>query len=409
MWVMPAHRVIFHVDMDAFFASIAQLDDPSLRGKPVLVGGTGPRSVVTAASYEARPFGCRSAMPMSQALRQCPQAIVVGVPGKRIREMSGKLFDTLADFSPTVEPLSVDEAFIDMTGTERLMGPPEAAAEKLRKTIYANLSLTASVGVAPNKFLAKLASDHNKPDGVTIVAANDAEAWLAQLPIGRMWGIGKISEKHMIQRGVKTVGDLARMPDEWMKRFFGSEATRFQQLARGIDYRPVVPDHSAKSIGHEQTFGEDLTDPAEVRRVLLDHVEQIGWRLRRRGLSAGRVTLKIRFGDFKTISRSATLDRPTDTTAQLWEHAKDLFDQWADKQFQPVRLIGCSAGALIEGAGQLGLYDQADRQRNRRVDATLDAITEKFGKRTVVRGETLDRKKRQQPGEIKRESKRPSG
>ena len=406
---MSSDRVIFHVDMDAFFASIAQLDDPSLKGKPVLVGGTGPRSVVTAASYEARPFGCRSAMPMAQALRQCPDAIVVKVPGARIREMSAGLFDTLADFSPLVEPLSVDEAFIDMTGTERLMGPPEDAAQQLRKTIYNNLSLTASVGVAPNKFIAKLASDHNKPDGLTIVTEDEVVAWLAALPIGRMWGIGKVSEKKMRERGIRTVGDLTRMPDEWMRQFFGSEAERYRSLALGRDDRPVVPDHQAKSIGHEQTFGQDLTDPDAVRSVLLDHVEQVGWRLRRRAMSAGKVTLKIRFGDFKTITRSNTLEQPTDTTQQLWREARAIFDDWARVQFKPVRLIGFSAGTLTTGAGQLGLYDREQNRRNQRVDATLDAITEKFGKRTVVRGETLGRAKRQQPGEIKRESNRPSG
>lgn len=375
--------------MDAFFASIAQLDDPSLRGKPVLVGHDGPRGVVTAASYEARPFGCRSAMPMVVAKRLCPQAIIVRVPGQRIRETSGQLFDTLGEFSPVVEPLSVDEAFMDMTGTQRLLGEPAACAERLRQTINDRTQLTASVGVAPNKFLAKLASDHRKPDGLTVVTADEAEVWLAALPIGRMWGIGRVGEQKMLERGIKTVGDLARMDDAWMRHFFGKEAAHYQRLARGVDERHVVPDHRAKSIGHEQTFGEDLTDPNAVRSVLLDHVEQVGWRLRRRGLRAGRVTLKIRFGQFQTISRSATLDQLTNTTADLWRVAKELFDQWAARSYQPVRLIGMSAGALDHGEGQLGLYDGAARQRNEQVDAAVDAITDRFGKRAVTRGGTL--------------------
>ncbi len=391
---MSEPRVIFHVDMDAFFASIAQLDDPSLRGKPVLVGHDGPRGVVTAASYEARPFGCRSAMPMSQAKRLCPQAIVVGVPGQRIRETSGALFEALGEFSPVVEPLSVDEAFMDMTGTERLLGEPAACAQRLRRTIQQRLQLTASVGVAPNKFLAKLASDHHKPDGLTVVTADAAEAWLAALPIGRMWGIGRVGEQKMLERGIKTIGDLARMDDQWMRNFFGNEASHYQRLARGVDQRHVVPDHRAKSIGHEQTFGEDLRQPDAVRRVLLDHVEQVGWRLRRRGLRAGRVTLKIRFGNFQTISRSATLDQLTNATADLWHAAKALFDQWASKSYRPVRLIGMSAGALDHGEGQLGLYDGATKQRNAQVDAAVDAITDRFGKRAVTRGGTLRPPKR---------------
>lgn len=374
--------------MDAFFAAIVQLDRPELRGRPLLVGHDGPRGVVTTASYEARPFGCRSAMPMAEARRRCPQAVVVPVPGPRVREMSGRLFDVLATFSPTVEGMSVDEAFVDLTGTERLMGPPVAVAQRLRAAIRGQLQLTASAGLAPNKFLAKLASDENKPDGLTVVP-DDVEAWLAPKPIARMWGIGRVGEQRMIERGIRTFGDLQRADDRWLSEWFGNEAEHLKRLAHGIDDRPVVPEHQAKSIGHEQTFGEDLADPHHVRTVLLDQAEQVGWRLRRHGLYAGRVTVKIRYGRFETITRSTTLGRPTDGTAELWATARALFDAWAGLAFRPVRLIGLSAGALTRDPGQLELFGEPTRSRSRGVDQLTDRITDRFGKRSIRRAGTL--------------------
>lgn len=388
---MAQARVIFHVDMDAFFASIAQRDDPSLRGKAVLVGGDGPRGVVTAASYEARESGCRSAMPMSQAKRLCPHAQVVGVPGEAIRAASARLFELLGEFSPLVEPVSVDEAFVDMTGTERLLGPIDETARRLKCAIRDQLRLNASVGVAPNKFLAKLASDHNKPDGLCIVTADQASDWLAAVPVSRMWGIGRVGEKRMRDRGIRTIGDLRDMPDEWMSTLFGEEADRYRRLSRGIDDRPVVPDHEAKSIGHEQTFGSDLADPEAVRSVMLDQCEQVGRRLRKRHLKAGRMTVKIRFGDFKTITRSATLAQRTDTTADLYESSLGLFDAWAARSFQPVRLIGCSAGQLSAETGQEGLFGGEQSQRDHAVDEAMDAIAERFGKRAVTRAGAMRR------------------
>lgn len=375
--------------MDAFFASIVQRDRPQLRGRPVLVGHDGPRGVVCAASYESRSFGCRSAMPMAEARRRCPDAIVVGVPGDRVREMSGRLFDLLAEFSPLVEPLSVDEAFVDLTGTERLLGEPAATADRIRRAIRDRLQLTGSVGLAPNKFLAKLASDQNKPDGLTVVRAEQVTAWLAAMPIGRMWGIGRVGEQRLGRFGIATVGDLQRADPHWMSQWFGSDAQRLADLARGVDDRPVIPDHQARSIGHEQTFGQDMTDPAMVRRILLDQVEQVGWRLRRKGLTAGRVTLKIRTPPFVTITRSRTLAASTDLTDELWRSAAALFDHWADRSFKAVRLIGMSAAQLARGPGQMGLFGEADRQRRHEVDAAMDAITNRFGKRAIRRGGTL--------------------
>ncbi|QNN24583.1 DNA polymerase IV [Planctomycetales bacterium ZRK34] len=387
---MSEPRVILHVDMDAFFASIEQLDDPSLRGRPVLVGYDGPRGVVAAASYEARPFGCHSAQPMSIAKRMCPQAVIVPGRGSRYREVSKRLFEIFDRFSPLVQPLSVDEAFLDATGTQRLFGPPEELAATLKQIIRDELELTASVGVAPNKFLAKLASDMDKPDGLTVIEPERVLEVLDKLPIGRMWGIGKVTESKLIQRGVNTIGDLRRMPPEWMKDRFGADAERYANLCRGIDDRPVMPDSQAKSISHEHTFDTDIPDPDAVRRVLLDQVEQVARRVRRHEFKAKSVTLKIRFGDFQTITRSQSLDHPTDSTDELWAAARAIFDRWASASFSPVRLIGMAAGSLTQGEGQLDLFGNDESDRRRAVDAATDAITTRFGKRAIRRGGTLD-------------------
>ncbi len=386
---MTDGRVILHVDMDAFFASIVQRDRPELRGRPVLVGGDGPRGVVAAASYEARQFGCRSAMPMTRARRLCGEAVVVGVPGEAVRDASRALFDLLGRFSPLVEPLSVDEAFVDLTGAERLLGRPEGVARRIKQELSRDLRLTGSIGVAPNKFLAKLASDLDKPDGLTVADFADPAGWLAPMPVGLMWGVGPRTERRLRDRGVSTFGDLQRLDAAWLEAFFGADADRIGRLAHGMDDRPVVPDHQAKSIGHEQTFGEDMADPDAVRGVLFDHVEQVGWRLRRRSLRAGRVTVKVRYGDFETITRSVTLDGPTDATRTLWTAARGLFDAWAAQSFRPVRLIGMSASGLAAGAGQLGLFGAAEDARQRRIDQALDAITDRFGKRAVQHGAAM--------------------
>lgn len=384
------NRTILHIDMDAFFASVEQLDDPALRGKPVLVGGSGPRGVVAAASYEARKFGCHSAQPTAVAKRLCPQAIIVRGNGKRYRELSQQVFAMFHDVSPLVQPLSIDEAFVDVTGSQRLLGDGVTIATNLRQRIKDETGLTASIGVAPNKFLAKLASDMDKPNGLTIVPSEGVAEWLAPLAIGRMWGVGPKSAAKLESVGVRTFGDMARMDGQWMKARFGKDGERYAQLARGIDDRPVTPDREAKSIGHEQTFGANLTHPDQVRPVLLDQVEQVARRLRRAGVCAASVSVKIRFGQFKTITRRCTLDTATDTTETLWTAASGLFDKWAAESFSPVRLIGMQAGALQSGEAPAGLFGEDERQRAREVDATTDAIVQRFGKRAIRRGGTLD-------------------
>ena len=373
--------------MDAFYASVEQLDHPRLRGLPVLVGHDGPRGVVAAASYESRAFGCRSAQPIGMAKRLCPQAVIVRPRFERYREVSDQVFEIFNQFTPLIEPLSIDEAFLDVTGSRRLLGEPEEIARQLKQRVHATTGLTASVGVATNKFLAKLASDMDKPDGLTVVRPDEIDLVLSPLPIGRIWGIGPKTAQKLQGLGVKTIGDLCRTPVEVLERRVGADAERYRRLAFGQDDRPVVPDHEAKSIGQEQTFGQDLADREEVASVLLEEVEQVGRRLRKHNLVAATVTVKIRFGDFRTVTRRCTLPQPTDATALLWQAAREQFERWAsDGAFQPVRLIGMSAGGLSGGSQvQLDLFPDPKAGKQRVLDRVLDRITARFGREAIRR------------------------
>lgn len=384
--LMAEDRSILHVDMDAFFASVVQLDQPELRGRPVLTGGDGPRGVVSAASYEAREFGCHSAMPMAQAKRLCPQAVVVKVPGERIRHFSSAVFEIFERVTPLVEPLSVDEAFLDVTGSARLLGDAETIAKRIRAEIKGELGLTASVGVSFNKFLAKLASDMDKPDGLTVIMPGDVGRVLPPLAIERMWGVGPATAEKLKEQGVRTFGDLSRLSREDLDHRFGKYGERFYRLSRGIDSRPVTPDHEAKSIGQEQTFSQDVGDVDHVRAVLLGQVQQVGRRLRKHGMRAHGVGLKIRFGDFQTISRSGTLPEASDLTDELWRVARDLFDAWARHSFSPVRLIGVHVDRLDASDVQMGLFTDPQREKQRSLDQAMDAIQDRFGKQSVRRG-----------------------
>ena len=379
-----AERRILHLDMDAFFASVEQRDNPELRGKPVLVGWDRPRSIVTTASYEARPFGCRSAQPIAVAKRLCPQAILVPPRFEAYREASDAVMDMLDEVSPLVEPLSIDEAFVDLTGTERLLGPAETVARRLRHQIRTELRLTASCGVAPNKFLAKFASDLRKPDGMTVVRRGEEAALLDPFPVERLWGVGPKSGEQLRKLGIATIGALRRYGDEALAAALGPGALHWAALSRGEDDRPVVPDHDAKSLGQEQTFEEDLDDAAEVRAILLAQTEEVGRRVRRHRMSARGVSLKIRYGNFETITRQTTLDAPTDATADLWAAASAVWEKWASASFRPVRLIGMTATRLERG-GPAMLFPPPGAVKRRSVDAALDAIDEKFGRGAVHR------------------------
>jgi DNA polymerase-4 len=388
---MPEELSILHVDMDAFFASIEVLDDPSLAGKPLLVGGDGKRGVVATASYEARKFGCHSAQPMSVAKRLCPAAIAVPPRGSRYREVSVQLFQIFERCTPLVEPLSIDEAFLDVHGTERLFGPPVEVAKKLKEDINRELSLTASVGVAPNMFIAKLASDLEKPDGLTVLSLGAYMDRSKELSIAKIWGLGPASAKKFEKVGVRTVADLRALPLTWLEKNFGSSGEHFYRLARGQDSRRVTPDHEAKSVGQEQTFGEDLANPAEVRGILLGQVENVARRLRKHDLLAGTVTVKIRYGDFKTITRRTKLIEPSYSTRSLWDVAKRLFDEWAESGFQPVRLIGAATSDFATGPLQSTLIRRSDEEGVARVDSATDAIVERFGRDAIRRGGVMGR------------------
>ena len=381
---LPA-RTILHVDMDAFFASVEQRDDPSLRGRPVLVGSAGRRGVVCAASYEARTFGCHAAMPMAIALRKCPHAAVVPPRHARYGDVSDQVFTILGSATPMIEPVSVDEAFLDVTGTERLWGAPRALAERLRARIRAELSLTASVGIAPNKFLAKIASDLEKPDGLVEIAPDRIDEFLLPLPVERLWGVGPVSARRLRAVGIATVADVRAQPLESLVARLGAWGEHVHRLSLGLDDRPVETEGEAKSIGHEETFPYDLEDPEDVRAVLLAQCEAVGRRIRRAGRKARGVTVKIRFGDFETITRALTLKTPTDLTQDLWAAARDLFDRWARDAYSPVRLIGVSASRFLEGPTQLELFTDPEHDRRRRLDEALDGLQKRYGSEAIRR------------------------
>jgi DNA polymerase-4 len=372
--------------MDAFFASVEQLDRPEWRGKPLLVGHDGLRGVVTAASYEARKFGCHSAQPMAQAKRLCPHAIIAPPRFGRYSELSHRLMEILDNFSPVVEPISIDEAFVDLTGTERLHGPGEGVARAIKQRVRDELQLTCSVGLAPNKFLAKLASDLQKPDGLTIIGPDDIDRVLPPLPVTRLWGVGPKTARELERYGIKTIGDLRKLGEKWLREHFGDSGEHYHRLAHGLDDRHVTPDARAKSIGHEQTFGVDLIHLDEIRQVLLGQVEQVAARVRKHGRKTRCITVKIRYGNFQTITRSQTLREATDETAVLWEAAKGLLETWTAKSFSPVRLIGVHATNFTRADEQMSMFRDEASQKRRQVDRAVDAINERLGATKVSRG-----------------------
>lgn len=383
-------RTILHCDLDAFFASVEQLDDPSIRGKPVLVGGINARGVVAAASYEAREYGCRSAMPTSVALRLCPHAIVLPGRGSRYAEVSQAFMGILKDTSPLVEALSLDEAFVDVTGSRLLLGDGKTIGSMIRKRTLEELGLVVSVGVAPNKFVAKIASDLEKPDALVVFEEDGLAERLASLPLERMWGVGPKSIGRFHAAGIRSFGDLQKVDEHWLAKHFGDSARRFHDLSFGVDDREVIPERIAKSIGQERTFTEDIGDRELLLSILLGEVEQVAERLRRSDARAGKVMLKIRMADFRTISRSKTLSQPIDTTGQIWTAARDLFREWADVAFEPVRLLGFSVGSL-EREEQGALFHDPEEGRGARIDAATDAIQARFGGKSISRARAVRR------------------
>ena len=374
---MTRERAVAHVDMDAFYAAIEQRDRPELRGQPVIVGAEpGGRGVVSAASYEARVYGVRSAMPISKASRLCPHGNYLPVDMRKYRRVSVQIMAILESFSPLVEPVSVDEAFIDLTGTASLFGPPLEAVRAIKTRIRAETSLTASAGLAPNKFLAKIASDLRKPDGLVVVNTGEEATFLAPLPIERLWGVGRVTAEALSGLGITTIAQLQRMPRDVLVKRFGPHGAELHDLAFGRDDRAVEPDTPAKSMGAEETFESDCRDPARLAAVLRAQAERVGRELRESGVSAARLTLKLRYSDFHTITRAMTAE-PTQDGLELYRRARTLLDR--ERLDEPVRLIGLSASSLgPEGAGQLSLLDP-DALRRERLARVVDGLAARFG------------------------------
>ncbi len=397
---MPADSVrqIIHIDMDAFFASIEQRDAPRLRGKPVLVGGGERRGVVAAASYEARPFGVHSAMPMAQAMRRCPQAIVVPPRRRAYEEASAQIFTVFRRFTPLVEGLSVDEAFLDVTGSRSLFGDGATIAARIRKEILAETDLTASAGVAPNKFVAKIASDQDKPDGLTVVRDGEVFAFLEPLPIERMWGVGPKAAERLRHLGYDTLGDLARADEATLERHLGSWGREVKRLAQGLDEREVEPDREAKSVGAEETYDEDLTSRAEIEKTLLRHASRIARRLLEGGISAGRVTVKIKYADFTLKTRQLRLSAPVDAAGSLYAAARSLLDRFP-LAGRAVRLTGVSAGDLREGPPPRTLFSDEGKDKRRAVESAMAKLRARFGEDvSLTRADLLDAPGRTDPG-----------
>jgi DNA polymerase-4 len=379
-------RCILHADLDAFFASVEQLDDPSLRGKPVLVGGTSDRAVVAAASYEARTFGCRSAMPMLHARRLCPSAIVRPARFDRYAELSARFREILLDQSPLVEPLSIDEAFVDATGSQRLLGSGERIAQVIRTRTREELGLGVSVGVAACKFVAKIASDMQKPDGLTVIAPGEAATRLASLPIERMWGVGPRTAPRLHALGLHTFADLQRREEGALRLLLGEPGVSWRRLALGIDHRPIEVDQGARSVGHEETFDRDESDLEVLRSVLQEQCERVGIRLRAGGGVARVVSIKVRRPDFTTVTRQRTLAEPTDATLMIWQAAAALLDAWWSQQPGPIRLIGVSVDRGEAAQRDPSLFDAVPDARQRALDAIADEAVRRFGPDALRRG-----------------------
>ena len=375
--MVTRERAIVHVDMDAFYAAVEQRDRPELRGQPVIVGAEpGGRGVVSAASYEARVYGVRSAMPISKASRLCPHGNFLPVDMRKYRRVSAQIMAILETFSPLVEPVSVDEAFLDLTGTSSLFGPPVEAVRTIKARIRAETALTASAGLAPNKFLAKIGSDLRRPDGLVVVNPGEEAAFLAPLPIERLWGVGRVTAEALSGLGITTIAQLQRMPRDVLVKRFGPHGAELHDLAFGRDDRPVEPDTPAKSMGAEETFESDCRDPARLAAVLRAQAERVARELRESGVAAARLTLKLRFSDFHTITRAVTAE-PTQDGLELYRRARTLLDR--ERLDQPVRLIGLSASGLgSERTGQLSLLDP-EALRRERLARVVDGLATRFG------------------------------
>ncbi len=384
--------MILHIDMDAFYASVEQLDNPWLRGKCVIVGGTSNRGVVSASSYEARRFGVRSAMPIFQARKKCPDGVFIPPRMARYKEISQKIMAILRDFSPQVEVVSIDEAYMDISGNRRLHGQPETVARDIKNTIKEKLGLTCSVGLAPVKFLAKVASDMNKPDGLTIIQPWEMAQFINSLPVQKVPGVGKKTNLQLASMGIKTLGDVNKFPPKMLLDGLGKFGQRLIELASGRDHSAVTPWSPHKSVSSERTLAEDTLDKKVLHQYLLQQSEEVARQLRKEGVKARTITLKIKHADFRQYTRSRTISSPTRSSETIYQHAAKLLDNYA--LTQKIRLIGVgTSGFKSEGQPvQLSLFDRADKSDKswEIVDRTVETITQKFGRDAIKRGTLKD-------------------
>ena len=387
---------ILHVDLDAFYAGVEVLKDPSLRGKPVIVGGTGSRGVVSSASYEARRFGVRSAMPSVRARRLCPEGVFLPPDFEAYRTHSNRFREVLLSYTPLVEPISLDEAFLDVAGATRLFGDPRTIAEQIRAEVERDVGVTCSAGVAATKFVAKLASDDCKPNGLRYVEAERTLAFLEPLPVGRLWGVGEKTADLLARLGIKTIGDLARTPRPVLERLLGeASATHLSRLSHGLDDRDVIPYEAPKSVGHEETFDRDLDDDDEILRELLHLSGRVAARLREGGYRARTVTLKARLANFTTLTRARTLADATDVGADLFGVVGDLYRSLPGAG-RRIRLLGVQASGLVpDGARQLALL-RGERWED--VERVMDRIDHRFGEGAATHATLLDRPRRAPAG-----------
>jgi len=382
-------RSILHVDMDAFYASVEMRDNPELRGKPVIVGGLGGRGVVAAASYEVRKYGVHSAMPMREALKRCPHAVCVKPRFESYKSVSSTVFEIFHRFTPLVQGLSLDEAFLDVTHSRAALGSAESIAQQIKQLILQQTELTASVGVASNKLVAKIASDLRKPDGLVVVPPEQVTAMLDPLPIRRLHGLGNKTAPLLERIGIVTLRDLRLAPDATLRSVFGKYTSQMKARAAGEDDRPVIPDYDEKQISSETTFDKDIIDPSQLHAVLAQLADRTAARLRAQGWLSERLTVKIRRHDFKTYTRQCAVRPATQETKPLAAAAAKLLDEWIKAQpHAPIRLLGVGAGDLT-AQPQLELFSAQESKKNKHLDAALDDIRAKFGNAAVSRASSL--------------------
>lgn len=385
METKPWLKAILHLDMDSFYPSVEVLDNPELKGKPVIVGGSKERGVVSSASYEARKFGVHSAQAVATAMRLCPPGVFLPVRMSRYKEISEKVFTIFRLYTSLVEPVSIDEAFLDVTGSARLFGPPEDMARKIKDMVRQETGLTVSAGIAPCKFVAKIASDMDKPDGLTIVRPERVREFLAPLPISKMWGVGEKTQHRLHHLGIRTIGELSRFPVDVLDKTFGKHGIKMHQLAQGIDERDVVPENNAKSIGHEKTFSRDISELAYAKKEILALTNQVAHRLRREGVAGKTITLKAKFDDFTQVTRSATLSECTDDDAPIYTTACKLLDK-TDVGKRPIRLLGVSVSQFshLRSEEQISLFRESEgSEKRKQLNTALDSLAEKFGEDSI--------------------------